>query len=245
VVVSAAIALCSRLSPAQSARDTARTVGTATDFAVRIVSVASNPSRATFELARPAYVTVISVTETAIDAILPVVGMKQKIIGGGTHVASLSRQVDVAANGVIDRFGNAGANVASDDATADQIREYNRCLAGARQAESKRRDASRRVTGYDKDGKPIYGPASEPTIDYEALCRAPQGKANANRSPQLATPAKPGRYLLIYASDTPIEFRDITELTVTESTIRLTAYTIGKRLFGVRGAAWSGHIAPW
>jgi hypothetical protein len=99
------------------------------------------------------------------------------------------------------------------------------------------------MVGYRKDGSPIYGPGDEPIREAESYCRPPGTDRKSKSGP--TQPAKPGRYFLLYASDTPIDYRDIEDLRVTEGDPRSIAEVIGRKLFGIRGARWSGSFIPW
>lgn len=219
-------------------------LGTSDKFAVRIVGVGVDPGRAVFELSQPSYVTLISVTATTIEAILPGNGAKQQIVASGLHVAIL-RQLDSTRFGVADRFG-ARSGLLEDNVGAAELQEYNRCLANARQINAQRRQARRPVVGRDSAGRPIYGeaaPSADPREDAERYCRMPASRTASASGPAPAR-AK-GRYLLLYASDTPITNRDIVALAISEGDPRSIAEVIGRRLFGARGAQWSGTFVPW
>lgn len=224
----------------------AQAVGDVATFGARIQRVAYGPDRATYTLTRPAYVTLISVTDKAIQALIPVVGMKSQMEGSGDHVASMSRQTDSAGNRVADRFGSVKGG-AEDITTVAQLADYNRCISAARAADARRREGTRRVVGRDSSGKPIYGPpepsAADIGQDAESRCSVKQATGAQPAAP--TGRAQKGRYLLLFASDTPIEFHDITDLVVSEGDIRSITKVVGDRLFGVRGANWSAHYLPW
>lgn len=202
------------------------------EFEARFVSVAYEPSRATFELSQAAYVTLISVTDAAIEAIIPTLGAPQHLVQRGAHVVYLNR-LDSARYGIVDQFASVGA-----------LSEYNRCLANARLLDARRREARRRIVGRDSAGRPIYGEAEPQTgPDAESRCRAPvPPKAPvADRRP---APLKV-RYLLLFASDTKVAYRDIVDLAIAEGDPQSMIEVIGWRLFTIRGARWSGSFVPW
>lgn len=182
---------------AQAARDTARMVGDRDAFAARIVAVAFQPTRVTYARSCAAYITLISVSDSSIHAIVPANGVRQRIESAGVHVASTSRQTDALPQ-------------ADDGITAHDVRAYSRCLSNAREAES--------------------------------YCRPPAPR----RAVEPVAPRRvtPGRYLMVFASDTPIEYRDIVDLVVSEGDPRSIAEVIGRKLFGIRGARWSGSFLP-
>ena len=224
-------------------------IGTSERLAVRILGVGVDPSRAVFELSQASYVTLISVTATTIEAIVPGNGVRQQIVAGGLHVAVL-RQLDSTRFGVADRFG-ARAGVLEDNVGAAELLEYNRCLANARLVDARRRQAVRPVVGRDSAGRPIYGeaPPTDPRQESERYCRMPASRAATGAgsagSAGSADARTQGRYLLLYASDTPITSRDIVNLTISEGDPRSITEVIGRRLFGARGAQWSGAFAPF
>ena len=222
---------------------TSEELGTRDKFAVRIVGVGVDPARAIFELSQPAFVTLISVTEAKLEAIIPVAGVPSQIVPSGMHVANF-RQLDSAKYSVADRFG-ARAGVLEDNVGAAALGEYNRCLANARQLDAQRRQAQRPVVGRDSTGRPIYGEAAptDPRQESERFCRMP-----ASRNTAAAGGVQSGaklRYLMLFASDMPTETRDIVALAITEGDPRSIAEVIGRRLFGARGAQWSGSFVSW
>ncbi|MDA1082572.1 MAG: hypothetical protein O2973_13055 [Gemmatimonadetes bacterium] len=226
------------------------TLGASPEFAVARVEVAYGPERVTYELQRPAYVTVLSVTDDRIEAIVPDAGKRSELVGSGSRIVGLNREANTAVNAANARFrGMDTRGVAPNDVTMAQMQEYNRCVARARQISANRRAAKRPIIGYDSLGRAIYGPA--PTIDdpgdfdFERQCRYPTparptpGPAAQRQAPQA------GRYLLIYTSDTPVEHRDVLELVVTGGDVRSIATTVGRKLFDLRGALLSVTYLPW
>lgn len=222
-------------------------VGDSAAFGIRVTGIGHGPDRATYDLARPAYITILSITDEAIASITPNVSEATRIEMAGTHTAGLN-SLRSDGNRVADRFGpRAARTVPEEDATLAEIAEYNRCLAQARATDAKQREANRRVIGRDSAGRPIYGPPEERAGERtaESYCRIP---SRPNREPltyQSAVQAKPGRYLMVFASDTPVAYRDILELAITETDPRLMAISIGRKLFGPRNGIWSGYVLPW
>lgn len=220
--------------------------GDTTAFGARILRVVGGPARATYELDRPAYVTLLSVDFRSIVAIAPVTGMKSELLGRGQHTAGLSQQTEAGDFSVGARFGPR-AGLTEDPASAAAVGEYNRCVANARRAAAQRRTGPRPVIGRDSTGQPIYGPPTESADDArrsdEHRCKMPT--IGIQHAADQSAPAKPGRYLLLFASDTPVAYRDVTELVITAADVRTTAQIIGDKLFGVRGARWSVSSLPW
>lgn len=216
-------------------------------FGVKVVDVMYAPDRSTYELARPAYVTVLSVASDRIAAIAPATG-KSELVGSGSHTIGLDREAGIQLGRIQASFRNG--RLLPDDASAAQVRDYNRCLTRARGAAAQRREARRPIVGYDSSGKAIYGPPplidAPGDVDLEVRCRIPPA-SGAQAAPRVAAPSPKtaGRYLLIFASDTPIETRDIEELVVNESDVRSITLVVGQKLFGVRGANWSVTFRPW
>ncbi len=219
--------------------------GTAGDTALfegRIATVTRNPARVAFHLGRPAYVTLVSVDDRMIEAISPAPGARPVLVARGVHVASLLRGWDREIP-TTDGRTNAPADLIS----AAAVMEYNRCLANARQRDAQRRSGPRPVVGRDSSGAPIYGPPTETADDarrsLQDRCRMP----SVGIDPAAADYAriKPGRFLLLLASDTPIENVDISNLVVTSADIRATVQIIGDKLFTVRGARWSASYVAW
>ena len=222
-------------------------VGDSVAFGVRITGLAYGPDRATYELARPAYITVLSVTDEGIASITPNVSEATRIEMAGTHTAGLN-MLRNDGNRVMDRFGpRAARTVPEEDATLAEIAEYNRCLAQARAADARRREANRRVIGRDSAGRPIYGPPEERAGERtaESYCRVPSTPNRGPLTSQPAVRAKPGRFLMVFASDTPVTYRQIVELAITETDPRLMTISIGRKLFGPRNSIWSGYFLPW
>jgi hypothetical protein len=229
-------ALASRPAPAGPLGDTAV-------FRVRVTSVAYGSDRATYELRRPSYVTIVSVTDSGIVAITPLPEFPARLEGGGAHTRSL--------------YGNAvlvpavNANGAQQSAANEDMEEYarqedayNRCTAAAA---ARRRSAPPVVIGHDKDGKPIYGTPPESATDQYSPESGCSRLMPSRRDGPARTPGHPvaGRYLMVFASDAPVEYRDIVALGVSESDPQLIAFAIGNKLFGARGAQWAGYVSPW
>ena len=81
-------------------------------------------------------------------------------------------------------------------------------------------------------------------IDYESTCRVgPSSRPQPGTLPRPA--AKAGRYLFVYAADTPVESSDVADLVISEGDPRAIALVMGQKLFGIRGARWSAAFAPW
>ncbi len=214
-------------------------------FGVRVTGVAYGPDRAMYELSRPAYVVVISVTDKAIHPVSPSQTITPALVGSGMHAVALDPESRGDIRGV--SLNAADGSAAVRDESAAGVMEYNRCLARARQESSRRREARRPIIGRDSLGRPIYGPPptlDEPGVDLESRCRMP-----VTERPQAAMsaqrPAVSGRQLLIFASDTPVEYRDIIDLVITEGDPRSVAAVIGRKLYDIRGARWSATYLPW
>jgi hypothetical protein len=188
------------------------------------------------------------VTDSAIGAIVPHVDTPSQIEMAGTHTAGLLRQAGVATT-IAQQFGErAAGTIVDDNVRLAELSEYNRCVARAMSADKSRREASRPIIGRDSAGRPIYGPtppqtASEP--DPESYCRVPRAASSAAADAPGMFPARPGRYVILYLSDTPVAYKDILALAITESEPRLMASSIGRKLFTAKGAIWSGYFRPW
>ena len=221
--------------------------GDTAQFGVKIVDVSYAPDRATYELRRPSYVTVVSITQDRVTAITPSVG-RSGLAGSGSHTLGLDEESRRSLDNL--RANYRIGRVTPDDASAAQIMEYNRCLSRARAVSAARRSGRRPIIGRDSTGNPIYGQAplldSPDDIDYEARCRIPTspGKGENDRTTRQAPEAE-NRYLLVFAADTPIEARDIEDLVITESDVRSIAVVVGRKLFDIRGAQWSVTFLPW
>lgn len=217
---------------------------------MRITAIAGGPARATLELARPSFVTVLSVTPDRIEAITPVTGMMAELVGAGARVVSLERELG-GGNSVGERFGAVAETVLPDDITAAELQEYNRCMANARRIDAARRESRRRIVGRDSAGRPIYDPTPVPPVAGEWTAES-QCMANAQRRRgAAATPtptpvaAQPGRYLLVFASDASVSHTDVLRLDISEGDPRSIAATIGVRLFEPRQARWAVAYTPW
>ncbi len=227
----------------------ASTSGTAGDtslFESRIARVTRNPAQLSFHLDRPAYVTVISVDDKTIDAIAPRAGARSELVGRGSHIASLVHGMNAEFESQAMRPGR-NTNPPDDVVSAAAVMEYNRCVANARQMDAQRRSGPRRIIGRDSSGAPIYGPPEETADDalrsLQDRCRMPT-VGISQTTVDYALP-KPGRFLVLFASDTPIEQVDIAKLVVTAANIMATVQTIGDRLFTVRNSRWSASYVAW
>lgn len=225
----------------------ASVVGDSTAFGARITGLGYGPDRASYVLNKPAYVAFIGVTDRAIASLIPAIGVESKIESAGAHTAGLNNSA--RGDRVADRFG-ARRGIADVDASAAQLQEYNRCLARAREADRQRAEGQRRVIGRDSAGRPIYGPPEyrADVQSAESYCRAPQAPQTSRQAGINSigrVPAQRGRMLILYVSDTPVAHKDVLELAITETDPKLVALSIGRKLFGQRGAQWSAHLVPW
>src|SRR5262245_43294076 len=66
-------------------------VGDTASFGLRIVAVVGGPDRITYRLPRPAYVTMISVTDSTIEPLMPLVSEEPRIVMAGEHTTGLNR----------------------------------------------------------------------------------------------------------------------------------------------------------
>jgi hypothetical protein len=218
-------------------------VGETEKFGARITSVAANPERVTYELQRAAFVTIIVIDGDKILSIVPDMTGPSKIETAGPHVAGLVRMAN-GANRAASLVTAPGASM-SDPTAAD----YEKCMARAAQYAKAAAAQRKVVVGTDSKGQPIYGPA-DPTVDetmrYEQGCNgSPQvGTWTGPRGP-VTMAVKKGRYLFLYATDTPVDVKTIEALAITETDPKLMALAMGKKLFAVSGAIWAGYYTAW
>jgi hypothetical protein len=216
-------------------------VGDTAAFGLKLTGLAYAPDRITYEVNRPSYVTILSVSQSSIVSIIPRVDVDSRIEMAGSHQTPLTVLDTKAAKSVVPSSMSA-APILNDDARVAEVQEYNRCMARAAAASKRDEEASRRVVGRDSAGRPIYGP---PTVvpnerNYENQCAQRQASTQTPAPPRFeSAPGQPGRFLLIFASDTRVEHKQVLELAVTESDPRLMTIAIGRKLFG-GGAIWSG-----
>ena len=223
------------------------TIGDSSVLAARILGVAHAPERVAYILARTAYVTILSLDDKTIVPLRPVAGRRSELTGDGPQMAGLTGESRANGSSAVGSGQRPGA---TDDLTsAAAVQEYNRCVANARQANKNRRSGPRPIVGRDSAGQPTYGPPAETaddarrSIQDEDRCAMPT--IGLQQAIAASVPAKPGRFLVLFASDTPIEHRDVTDLVVTSADIAVTVRLIGEKLFGVRGALWSASYLPW
>jgi hypothetical protein len=214
-------------------------VGDTARYRIKVTAIAYAPDRATYETSAPGYVTIISVTERAIEALVPLATEDPHVEMAGTRTTGLSRG----------REGIAmipSQVLAAEQARVAEIQDYNRCLERARAYDKARAEQNRRVVGRDSAGRPIYGPpefhAADRSAESSCVLQQPAPEQPQARS----TPGIRGnRHLLLFLSDTPVAHRQILELSVSEADPRIMAAAIGRKLFADRGATWSGYYQPW
>lgn len=217
-------------------------------FGLSLVSLSYSPDLVSYELRRPSYVTILSVSQSAVEAIIPGANAPSRIEMAGPHLAGLTRFRDSASLSAVPAVNSRIGPLLDGDARLADVQEYNRCIAQAEAMNRRDEQASRRIIGRDSAGAPIYGP---PTVapaerNYGTRCaqrRVLPRPTGAEGPPSVAKQA--GRYLLLFASDTPVSHHQVLELAISESDPLLITRTIGSRLFGPRAAIWSGLYRAW
>jgi hypothetical protein len=225
-------------APAPAAQQTGA-VGDTAAFGLRFTGIGYGPDRATYELAKPAYITMIGVTETTIEALMPLATEDPRIEMAGVHTTGLNRSSEVLR-------GRLPSELTAPDPRMAELQAYNRCVERGRAADKQQAERNRRIVGRDSAGRPIYGPPeyNAADVNYESQCTMPVARSN-NSQPDPMRPAKKDRYLLIFVSDSPVRHETIVALRVSETEPRLFTTSIGRKLFGGRDAVWAGYFRPW
>jgi hypothetical protein len=210
-------------------------LGDTARYGVRILGVGYAPSRVSLMFSTAAYLTIVSVTPERIDALVPTAEHDSKIVEAGAMTIALG--VDTPGPNAGGRGGDAGG----DEGSAAARMEQSACAARVRARNAARAKQSRRQVGTDSKGNPIYVEDPPPEIDEDRACPLP----GVNGGKPLATAPRSRRYLLVFASDTPVSNQNLIDLAVTEGDPRSMAMAIGTKLFSIRGGTWSVTVAPW
>jgi hypothetical protein len=224
-----------RPAPASAPAIALGSVGDTATFKISRAVIGYGPDRVTFEMSRLGYITLIGVDSANITPILPLVSETPRIEMAGPHTFGLNARAKAV-----------GAVSVIPENTAE-LQAYNRCVTQAIAYDKAREQQSRKVIGRDSAGRPIYGPP-EPiatTESAERRCVDPSTRQVESATSQPALPARPGRYLLLYVSDTPVNHEAIVALKITENDPRLMTISIGRKLFNGRDALWAGYFRNW
>ncbi len=206
-------------------------LGDTTRYGVRILGVGYAPSRVSLLFSTAAYLTIVGVTPERIDALVPTAEHDSNIVEAGAMTIALG----------VDSPGAAGRSAGGDEGSAAARMEQSACAARVRALNAARAKQSRRQVGTDSKGNPIYVEDPPPEIDEDRACPLPA----VNGGRPVATAPRSRRYLLVFASDTPVSNQNVIDLAVTEGDPRSMAMAIGTKLFSIRGGTWSVTVTPW